>query len=322
MSSDSMVRLLVLDNNPNLELHLIPEFRSLGYAVHFVDTSKVSSISELHEIVDRSAREFRPHVAIVDLRIYDDDVDEDHGLQMLEHLASAACILYSAYATAQHTRMGFKGGVVDSVEKHRDPEELVAAVKEASRTKSFLACDCTMQWPDEWKENELFGNIFDLACDNPLDLVFDVIFQMFPGNREFVAYCINRAVGSLPNGAFGDSIAFVVEPDNLQPVVVKVASRERIQLEIDRYQEFIQERIRGALHTRVENHTLFWDIGGVAYSLMGMSAGSFLSFSSFYKRQFDPEVILNHSRISSTKPESATAEAIYAPGASLYELLQ
>lgn len=296
MAKGQMIRLLVLDNNDELNLHMVPEFRSLGYTVQFVNTANATSVQELHDFVREAAYAFRPHVAIIDLRLYDEDIDEDHGMQMLEHIRSAACILYSAYVTPDKMRRSFKGGFIDTIEKQSPPEELIAAVESASRYKSFVVNGCTIRWPPSWINGGVFAALFKDPCENPLDMVNDLVFQLCPKRRRFQADSVNRAVGAAPMGVGKRSMVFRIQADGTEPMVMKLATTSKIRRENIRYRRFIDGRIPGALYTRVENCVEFWDLGGISYSFVGTPVNSLTSFSSFYRRESDPEQILKPLR--------------------------
>jgi len=87
-------RLLVIDNDERIVYYLQTLFSKRGYDVY---TAQGVGGAALRQHAIELAQAVRPHVAIVDLRLDDEYTDDPTGLLLLPQLASARCILYSAY---------------------------------------------------------------------------------------------------------------------------------------------------------------------------------------------------------------------------------
>lgn len=67
--------------------------------------------------------------------------------------------------------------------------------------------------------------------------------------------------------------------------IVKIAMWNRIRDEVDRYDEYIDNQLSGLRYARVEGHILLWNIGAVAYSLIGGSEMLFNRHDSVEKEE-------------------------------------
>jgi len=90
----------------------------------------------------------------------------------------------------------------------------------------------------------------------------------------------------------GRSFVFKAWPDDLEPVVVKLAPVEQIQSEAENYSEHIQGHLVGQFYASLERTIGFWDLGGMIYRFMGSSLRELPSFTTFYRKTTEPAIIL------------------------------
>jgi hypothetical protein len=74
------------------------------------------------------------------------------------------------------------------------------------------------------------------------------------------------------------SVVLRVYEDDLQPMIVKIARREKIQKEVENFEKHIRGRLVGKHNTIFIEHVELWDIGGVRLSYVDALEGPFSSF--------------------------------------------
>jgi CheY-like chemotaxis protein len=286
-------RVLIIDNDPRVGRDLQAMLEPLGYRVQIVQGVGQA----LLEKAMTEACAFRPHVAIVDLRLQDEYSDERSGLELLESLQEAPCILYSAYLSPEVTREALRLYSATSwVSKSESPSRLLDEVASAARESCASQRDWALRQPSAWTSQRIVETLFGRDTDVPSDIVEDVLGQLFPENRKIKLEPVGGEVASSLSVSRGHSIVFKAWPDDFEPVVVKLAPAERIQSEAGRYREHIQDRLVGLFYARLERTVEFWDLGGTAYRFMGSSLRTLPSFTTFYQEERDPELILKPLR--------------------------
>jgi hypothetical protein len=236
---------------------------------------------------------FRPHVAIVDLRLLDDYSDERSGLELIKSLRSARCILYSAYLSPEVTREALRRyGATSWVSKSESLQPLLDEVAKAAQESCASHRDWTLHWPSAWTSRRIVETLFGRDTDVPPDIVKDVLGQLFPENAKMKLKTMRGEVASSLSVYRRRSIVFKAWPDDLEPVVVKLAPAERIQSEARRYREHIQGHLVGQFYAHVKRTVEFWDLWGTVYRFMGSSLRTLPSFTTFYREKTEPAIIL------------------------------
>jgi hypothetical protein len=77
------------------------------------------------------------------------------------------------------------------------------------------------------------------------------------------------------------SVVLKVFEEDYEPVVVKLARRRKIEIEVENYERFIARRVSRGLSARLERHAELWDIGGALYSYIGDF--DVVTFSRYYE---------------------------------------
>jgi CheY-like chemotaxis protein len=130
MTVKPMPRILILDNDPRVGDDLRAMLEPLGYRVEVAQGVGQTLLD--HAVV--MAHRFRPHIAIVDLRLLDEYVDDRSGLKLLRYLQSTRRILYSAYLKPEVTSEASKRyGATDWVSKDESPQRLLDAITNAAQ---------------------------------------------------------------------------------------------------------------------------------------------------------------------------------------------
>ncbi|GAB4531461.1 MAG: hypothetical protein Kow0063_10720 [Anaerolineae bacterium] len=291
MASRSPVRVLVIDNDPQVRSDLYEILEPMGYRVQAAQGLGRELMDQAVEL----ARTFRPHVAIVDVRLLDEYSDDRSGLQLLESLQSAARILYSAYLTPELTLEVIRRySTTRWVSKHQSPQQLLDEVDSAARQASRR--DLTLQRPPALDSQRIVEALFGPDSDVPYDMVEDTLGQLFPENQKITLAPLGEERVTPFSVSRGRSFVSKVYPDDLEPVVVKLAPAGQARNEQKKYQEHVKGRLVGQFYAQVEHTVEFWDIGGTTYSFLGSSLRALPSFTVFYRREKDPELILKPLR--------------------------
>lgn len=305
-------RLLVIDNDERIAYYLKTLFTKRGYAVYTAQGFGAA----LREHALTLARQVRPHVAIIDLRLDDDFTDEPTGLLLLPELDSASCILYSAYlAPTVLSRVKRQYSVFDWVDK-QDIERLFVVVDEAASQTSAGRRQLHIQWPSNWQREAIIQALFSEAPTQPdIEILDDIIAQLFKGNFRITPETVNGAADGLRSVVRGRSVVAKVHPDNLQPMVLKLGYAHRTRREYTNYQEYIHNQLPGLFYTHVEKHVVFWDLGGTIYSFVGAGQQVLPTFALHYARTTDLDTILRplrHLFCSVWQPHYAAASPLEA----------
>jgi hypothetical protein len=256
-----------------------------GYKVQAADGQGV----ELEDSAKVLAVAFKPHVVIMDLRLSDEHADDRSGLELWKDksFSSARCILYSAYLNQNYkiTREALRqDGVEDVIGKEDAPQNLIDAVEKVARKGCGCCNGLSLEWPCLWNEETVIKYLYKDSDNLPHDLVLDVFGRLFPDTKRLSLKALDGTVKSSMPAARGRAVLFQATPDDREPVVVKLAPRERIDVEADAYKEFIQDRLVGRFYAELQRRADFWSLGGICYSFMGSSQKSIEAFTNFYQQ--------------------------------------
>lgn len=293
MSNRSAARVLVVDNDERMGFYLRTILSNRGYEVYVVEGVGIQLLTEAETL----ARRARPHVAIVDLRLLDDYVDDRSGLQLLPKLKSARCILYSAYLASDVIREAVhKHHAFDWVDK-QDLAALYNAVDAAAKEACAAHKHIQVQWPASWDRHQLIASLFaendPLAAPLPEPAILDdLISQLFHKHEQVLVEAVDGSINGLQSVMRGRTAVAKIHPDDLAPKVLKLANAARGHREYDRYNEFVRNHVAGLFATQIENYAEFWDLGGAIYTFIGSPQQVLPTFNTFYTTQTDPEVIL------------------------------
>lgn len=294
MSASRVLCVLIVDNDPRIRQDLQDILSGAGYRVKVVEGTGQALLGQA--MID--AHGFRPHVAIVDLRLLDEYSDDHSGFVLLEALRSVRCILYSAYLTPKLVRRALAAGVASVVGKSESPERLLDAIANTAREIGAWQRDLAIHKPAAWTSQRIIWTLFGEDADVPPGIVEDVLSRLFPESREITLETLEGAVVTPRPVIRGRSVVLKAWPNNrLEPLVVKLAPAEGIIEEGQNYFEYVKGNLRGHFHAILEGHPVtFWDLGGVLYSFVGAPRQRLPNFASFYREQQEPQAILQPLR--------------------------
>lgn len=287
-------RVLVVDDNDRVRSRLERGLSDEGYTVCVVGGNS----QQLFKSALRAARRFRPHVAIVDLRLTDNaDTSDTSGLDLLKKLKSESqgvkLIAYSAYLNPTIDRELSDVGAT-WVDKSDSPQLLKQKVADFAAAASAESRSFTVLWPRKWNIQSTLDNLFKKAP--PESLVNDVLSQLFPRFRRLNVHHIeNRDTPSASPVSRGRSLVVRVTPEGARAKkIVKIARPKRITRESRNYRRHVVDQVVGVFHTQLENSSTFWDVGASVYTFLGTGGeGGLQTFGDFYADAHDVNGLLD-----------------------------
>ncbi|MEZ4711053.1 MAG: phosphotransferase [Caldilineaceae bacterium] len=299
MREQAGVRILVVDNDERVGADITEMGERWGWQVEVVRTSPANMVERAH----MAAFELRPHVAIVDVRLLDDYEDDRSGLQVLEFLRSARCILYSGYLTVDIVRSAQRtyAQIEEVIGKHEPPDMLERAIQQAIAKSSARHSHHQIEWRSQRPLQRLQSMPLGDAGMVSQEMVEDLLCRLFPTVHRLTIDAISRDEAASGLTARIDSLVLKVTRDDLEPVALRVAWAQRIEEEVARYHDFIDQRLAGLFYAQLVAHDLFWQIGGAVYSFLGAVQAGLPTFSAFYAQKEEPAEIAQPLRTFFTK---------------------
>jgi DNA-binding NarL/FixJ family response regulator len=297
MDNIYLPRILIIDNKPKTEENLKPILEKRGYNVKVV--SGVGDENFLKEI-RKFARSFRPHIAIIDLRLSGpselDSIQETdiEGLVLSGELTSinCKCILYSAYLSPEIDRKAKDIGIYSWFEKGGDPEVLLNLIAKARDIICTYYRDFTLHWKSGWTSEKIIQALFGTDIQIPPDIVEDILGLLFPKDIRIILENPSGAATTLKTIPNRRSVVLKAWPEGKEPVIVKLALAERVKKEEGNYSK-IKNRLVGLFLASLQEPAIcFWDLGGVVYSFVGSSLRNLPTFGEFYKAKKESHDIL------------------------------
>jgi ActR/RegA family two-component response regulator len=283
MTDQDSARVLVIDDDervgPDLKELLAPR----GYEVDFV----TGYGEELIESAITIAQSFRPHVAVIDFRLTDED-DDSGGFSVSEKMKSACLILYSAFLKVSLTTEARSRGFFLWVEKQNETIEIIQGVDQAAKTKSADRKNFLVENATGYCNRKILESLFGEGTDIPATIIDDVLCQLFQDHQKVLLRPVTGDV-TTPRSLYSRSSVFRAwREDQLIPVIVKLAPDWLIKKERKNYFDHIDGNL-GSMHhaillgNRSDEPIIFWDLGGLSYSLIGAPHEEFLSFRKYYR---------------------------------------
>jgi hypothetical protein len=103
----------------------------------------------------------------------------------------------------------------------------------------------------------------------PDDEANDIIIQLFPDAKQISIQILRQDRSNLTTVPRPRSLVLHVQIDNLQPMIAKIARRDKIKREIDNFRAYIHGHLGGDFYPSMENQIILWDMGGATYKYVG-----------------------------------------------------
>ena len=280
-------RILIVDNNPTARIANQSLLLDLGYEPIIAMGSGNSLLAD----AKRKAQEKRCSLALIDLRLMDDDDDQDtSGLILAEEMGDKLRpIILSGYENPnvlrkmlqRHTEIGFISKM-DNRDIFQDTLDTEAAKVTAAKRKLIFENPEAL---DEIAKSPLGQH----ANEYP-DQIADVFARLFPKAKKLRLEKLELRLASskISTVPRPTSVVMKVYEEDFEPVVVKLARAEKIEVEVTNYNTHIHRRMTGYFSARLERSSVLWDIGGAAYSYVGEF--DVKTFSRYYEEKTTADI--------------------------------
>ena len=273
-------RVLIVDNEPQT----VTMYQELIQLWGFLPIVAEGTGTALIEDALLKAKQFRCQVALVDMRLVDDFDDEDtSGLDVIEKIKPTETIIASAYGTLEIA--------VDTVqnkkaagffEKSRNPADLKEKINKIILEKCAYFRDLEFVWSDFLTYSEEVLLAPDIR-DDYKDQVYDIFARLFPDAKKLRLEKMNSRHPSAYHSTVPrpKSVILRVFEDDLQPVIIKLARKKKIMVEVGNFNQYIRSRLVGNYVPVLNDYVALWDIGGIKLSYIGSIEETFANFISY-----------------------------------------
>ncbi len=287
-------RVLVVDNDPVIAADHAYNLNLWGYKCYIA-----SGIGDaLRQDALRLARNYRCHLALVDMRLDDDDDMKDmSGLDLVQALGPLPAIVVSGFGTLKIAGDAIsKAGAKAFVGKEDGPRALFEAVE------AFFQEYCGAKWQFHGKIN--------WPRVQPTRIINLLFKSDTPVQAEEVECIVRRLFAEQPLGSAGalrlntiqgepltigscslqHSVVLRAGADAYEPVVIKLAPAEQVEDEYKNYMRYIYQQLPASRHSELQKCELIGFIGGIRYRFLGTSVTSLRTLADNFK-DLDAEAI-------------------------------
>ncbi|MFN8488960.1 MAG: phosphotransferase [Caldilineaceae bacterium] len=290
-------RVLVVENHPEDRADFVEDLQRWGYTPIVAEGRGEALLAD----AQKKAHQERCHVALVDMRLRDDNDQTDQtGLELAPALLPVRTIIVTGYGSVPVSRAAQdKYHAFKFLGKEENPETIHQVIQEAVAD----LCLCTCHVEPEWWIEEQIAPCLKSRHDRPVtaDEIRDLLVLLFPNASKIRLEPVNGAAppaGVKQTVARRDSFVFRAQVDQQEPLVVKFAATnwddpasDKIKREVEHYKLHVERLLGGHHHARLEFQQRLWNIGAVAYSFIG-SRGDAMLFRHVYATETSPELIL------------------------------
>ena len=285
-------RVLIVDNDPHFRSSVEVLLDARGYTVFATGTHL-----EARHIAQRE----RVHVAVLDIRMESDpDHDDMSGLTLARKLdPSVIKIMLTAYPSLAAIRRSSFGDVpaANFVFKDEGPEALLNAMAEAFTDKVRINFDLSIQW--QGVELEDIAQTLELESRVSIPVIRteieEVLCKLFRSADEIVVTPLVPINQMRHSTSQSGAVVLKVQPHYpggwAVPVVVKLASRKKIELEATNYKQYVQRFIDGFRHTLLQDQAHVYFLGGIVYTLVGTPLEGCVDLGTFYTTHTAEETV-------------------------------
>ncbi len=284
-------RVLAVENDVHFRHSLQVLLEANGYKVFGAGTA--------YEGMLIAARK-RVHVAVLDIRLKSDpDRDDMSGLVLARELDPLIVkIMISAYPNVEVLRSTF--GDVSAftfVDKEEPPDKLLEELAKAFEEKVKINFDLSISW----QGISLREVARDLEMDDrpPLGVldaeVDELLCKLFSQADEIV---VSRLIPAdrIPSASQSGAVLLKVQPHFERTgwgmhMVVKLATRDKIEVEAVNYEQYVDGFIAGFRHTKIHHQVETHLLGGIVYTLVGAPIEECVDLGTFYAEHSASETV-------------------------------
>ena len=283
-------RVLVVDNDPDFRDSVELLLQARGYTV-FATGTRLEAMA--------IARRERVHIAVLDVRMENDpDHDDISGLMLARQLDPLIVkIMVTAYPSVPVV-LGSHDVAFKFVGKDELPGGLLRAMTQAYVDEIKLNFDLAIRWegiqaeevahhidfPDKPSPAVVQAEIEEVLCRLFYEADEITLTPLIPANRI-------HSSSSSPSGAVVLKAIPREKGGLVAPVMVKLASREMVEIESRNYDQYVEGYLGGYRHTLLKEKTETHLLGGLIYSLVGAPLEECVDFGVYYPTQSANEII-------------------------------
>jgi CheY-like chemotaxis protein len=263
----TMPRILLVENDKRVR-------ESYEFLLRYWGYSPILAIGEGKALIKDAIAKARTYcciLALIDLRLSDDfDEDDTSGLSLAQEIGPIRSIILSGFPNQKILR--------EILDEHKDipfmsKSDKPEKIRQILDTEVMKVCAGKrgLHISPEDLLDEVARTTFKSLIEEYPDQLSDLLAQLFPGASQLR---IEKLDSSLFFSHASDvprprSVVLRVYEEDYEPVVVKLASAHKIQVEVERYEKYISRKVGGNFTARLERYAQMWDIGGALYSYIG-----------------------------------------------------
>lgn len=266
-------RILVVENNALILADHVRNLDHWGFDVYPARGQGLGLLQNAREL----ARQMRCHMAIVDMRLLDDDDPSDiSGFELVEQLAPLPAFIVSSYGSLQKASQAIsKSGAKEFIGKEEGPRRLRAAIEH------YLQDYCSnsqysgeIRWAAGWKPERIVVELFEDQTPAQAAEIVCVVRRLFhekpfDQTRALRFSTISGAARATHTHSSRHSTVFKVSADALQPAFVKFASVDQVEAEHANYLQHIWQQLPAARHSQLQRCEAVGYVGGIRYGFLG-----------------------------------------------------
>ena len=265
-------RILIVDNDPIARELYQTLLTRWGYEVQIASDQGRALLTEARH----KARHFRCHLALVDMRLLDDEDKKDRsGLDLLPQLKPTESIILSAFGDMSAVRQALlEREARDFIGKEEGPQALREKLDQLA--SKFCRRDLAIEWYPGYEPPDIIRKMHEVDADTPVDEPTCVVNRLYPDAfthvtlQPIIEVYRSEEVAPLERSIVLEAHAQYQGGHWHQREIIKLAESARIDTEIQCYREYVQpflmpHRIALIESTQVPTVVL-WDIGAIRYT--------------------------------------------------------
>jgi CheY-like chemotaxis protein len=271
-------RVLVVENDPEVREANVTKLTYWNYEPIVASGRGKGLLTDARN----KAREFHCQLALVDMHLLDDyDHNDWSGLQLVPELQPTGAIIYSGSRNFQAVREALSQyGALDFVGKSEDPEYLRSVLDRHAAERCACRHPSVFEWPETITPARV-AEIFSREKAIPADEAEDLLVRLFPHSSRVVISFLGGANPTTVSTPRPRSLVLLAREDGGQPVIVKLARREKIEKELENYKKYVENQLVGNYRPMLRTGETLWDMGGAVFTFVG-SSEKIIPFARYY----------------------------------------